>query len=65
MCVLILFPRPGTEWTHELASEMMFADMVETYQLDISPEDATLVKALISGEAQRDPYVPACLCVRV
>ena len=37
---------------------MMFDDMVETYQLDITPEEVTLVKALIAGEGKRCPYVP-------
>ena len=37
----------------------MFDDMVETYQLDITPEEVTLVKALIAGEGKRCPYVPS------
>ena len=37
---------------------MMFDDMVETYQLEITPEEATLVKALIAGDRKRCPYVP-------
>jgi HD superfamily phosphohydrolase len=50
--------RPNKDWKHEHASEMMFDDMVDTYQLDISPEEVTLVKALISGDGTRCPYVP-------
>ncbi|KAF8554681.1 HD-domain/PDEase-like protein [Imleria badia] len=46
---------PNTKWKHERASEMMFDDMVETYQLDITPEEATIVKALIAGEKERCP----------
>lgn len=38
---------------------MMFDDMVDTYQLDITPEEVTIVKALIAGEQDR------CLCVLV
>ncbi|KIJ12895.1 hypothetical protein PAXINDRAFT_82056 [Paxillus involutus ATCC 200175] len=41
------------KWTHEQASEMMFDDMVETYQLDITPEEVTIVKALIAGDKDR------------
>ncbi|KIJ58839.1 hypothetical protein HYDPIDRAFT_101908 [Hydnomerulius pinastri MD-312] len=41
------------DWKHEQASEMMFEDMVESYQLDITPEEATLVKALIAGDKER------------
>ncbi|KAG8218176.1 hypothetical protein J3R82DRAFT_3727 [Butyriboletus roseoflavus] len=44
---------PGKKWKHEQASEMMFDDMVETYQLDITPEEANLVKALIVGDKKR------------
>ncbi|KAG9309841.1 hypothetical protein JVU11DRAFT_1149 [Chiua virens] len=40
-------------WKHEQASEMMFDDMVKTYQLDITPEEVTLVKALIAGDMDR------------
>lgn len=36
---------------------MMFDDMVETYQLEITLEEATIVKALISGKKERCPYV--------
>jgi len=51
--------RPNKKWKHEHASEMMFDDMVETYQLDITPEEATIVKALIAGDQKRCPYVHA------
>lgn len=37
----------------------MFDDMVDTYQLDITPEEVTIVKALIAGEQDR------CSCVLV
>ncbi|KIJ21241.1 hypothetical protein PAXINDRAFT_160479 [Paxillus involutus ATCC 200175] len=40
-------------WIHEQASDMMFDDMVETYQLDITPEEVTIVKALIAGDKNR------------
>lgn len=36
---------------------MMFDDMVETYQLDITSEEVTLVKALIAGDPKRCAYV--------
>ena len=34
---------------------MMFDDMVETYQLDITPEEVMIVKALIAGDKARCP----------
>jgi len=34
-------------------SEMMFDDMVDTYLLDITPEEIAIVKALISGDKTR------------
>ncbi|KAF8436802.1 hypothetical protein L210DRAFT_979380 [Boletus edulis BED1] len=47
---------PGKKkWKHEHASEMMFDDMVQTYQLDITPEEVIIVKALIAGKASRCP----------
>lgn len=33
----------------------MFDDMVEAYQLSITPEEVTLVKALIAGDKTRCP----------
>lgn len=42
-----------SKWSHEQASEMMFDDMVKTYNLEISPEDVETVKALISGRKER------------
>ncbi|KAL4067181.1 hypothetical protein V8B97DRAFT_1978480 [Scleroderma yunnanense] len=46
---------PGKEWKHEQASEMMFDDMVDAYMLDITPEEMTIVKALIAGDKTRCP----------
>ncbi|KAH7927042.1 HD-domain/PDEase-like protein [Leucogyrophana mollusca] len=43
----------GKVWRHEDASEMLFDDLIETYQIPISSEDAITVKALIAGEKDR------------
>ncbi|KIJ65697.1 hypothetical protein HYDPIDRAFT_110844 [Hydnomerulius pinastri MD-312] len=40
-------------WKHEDASEMMFDHMVKQYGLDISDEDVSIIKALISGDTRR------------
>lgn len=34
---------------------MMFDDMVDTYMLDITPEEVTIVKGLIAGDKTRCP----------
>ncbi|KAH7914820.1 hypothetical protein BJ138DRAFT_1098348 [Hygrophoropsis aurantiaca] len=43
----------GKRWKHEDASEMMFDHMVKKYELDINPDDATFIKALIAGDTSR------------
>ncbi|KAI0254175.1 hypothetical protein BJV78DRAFT_1185914 [Lactifluus subvellereus] len=40
-------------WRHEDASEMMFDDMVEEYELDIPPAQVQFIKALIAGDGTR------------
>ena len=49
--------RPNKKWNCARAREIMFGDMVGAYQLDITPEEATLVKALIAGDREHCPYV--------
>ena len=49
--------RKGKKWKHEDASEMMFDDMIRQYNLGISEQDATFIKALIAGDKTR------CACV--
>lgn len=41
--------RPERGWTHEDASEMMFDDLVEQNDIQISEEDKNFVKDLIKG----------------
>ena len=41
------------EWQHEHASEMMFDDMMQQYDLDIPPKDVMFIKALIAGDRNR------------
>ncbi|KAI0303038.1 hypothetical protein BC826DRAFT_982978 [Russula brevipes] len=40
-------------WQHEDASEMMFDDMMEQYDLDISRDEVKFIKALIAGDKDR------------
>ncbi|KAF7799951.1 hypothetical protein EIP86_011194 [Pleurotus ostreatoroseus] len=44
---------PDKKWRHEDASEMMFDDLVKLPHVNITPEEATIVKALIAGEPDR------------
>ena len=46
---------PGTKWTHEEASEMMFDDLIKKNDIKIPSEDTEFVKALISGNPKRVP----------
>ncbi|ETW84707.1 hypothetical protein HETIRDRAFT_313664, partial [Heterobasidion irregulare TC 32-1] len=47
-------PAPARKkWKHEDASEMMFDDMIRQYDLGISEQDATFIKALIAGDKTR------------
>ncbi|KAI0269351.1 hypothetical protein BC834DRAFT_865983 [Gloeopeniophorella convolvens] len=41
------------DWQHEVASEMMFDDMMMKYNLNVPPEDVTFIKALIAGDHSR------------
>ncbi|KAG6331004.1 hypothetical protein ID866_8084 [Astraeus odoratus] len=46
---------PGKKWRHEDASEMMFDDMVSHYELGLSEQQVTTIKALIAGDKARCP----------
>ncbi|KAF8485125.1 HD-domain/PDEase-like protein [Russula ochroleuca] len=41
------------DWRHEDASEMMFDDMMEQYDMDIPRQDVEFIKALIAGDQDR------------
>lgn len=45
--------RPKDKWKHEDGSEMMFDDLIKLSHVDITLEEATIVKALIAGEPSR------------
>lgn len=47
--------RPGKKWKHEDASEMMFDDLVKEPSVDVTPDEAKIVKALIAGCPSRCP----------
>lgn len=42
--------RPGLNWTHEKASEMMLEYLVEENNIDLDTSDVHLIKDLIAGE---------------
>jgi len=42
-------PRPNEPWTHEVASEMMFDDLVQKNCINIPQEDVNFIKDLIRG----------------
>ncbi|KAJ3523594.1 hypothetical protein NM688_g8701 [Phlebia brevispora] len=44
---------PDKKWRHEDASEMMFDDLIKLVHVDITPDEATIIKALIAGESDR------------
>ncbi|KIM40306.1 hypothetical protein M413DRAFT_446483 [Hebeloma cylindrosporum] len=46
---------PGSTWTHELGSEMMFDSLVKENEIPISQRDQTFIKALIAGDHSRTP----------
>lgn len=45
---------PGIKWCHEDASEMLLDDMVDTYNIDIEPNQVKFIKGLIAGERRVD-----------
>ncbi|OCH87676.1 HD-domain/PDEase-like protein [Obba rivulosa] len=44
---------PGSTWTHEQASEMMFDDLIEQNNLEIDADDVAFIKALIAGDPRK------------
>lgn len=48
-----LLYRPGKQWKHEDASEMMFDALVAQNDVSISDREATIIKALIAGDPAR------------
>ncbi|KAI7871831.1 HD phosphohydrolase domain-containing protein [Spinellus fusiger] len=42
--------RPGINWSHEQASEMMLESLIDDNNIDIEQEDIQLIKSLIAGE---------------
>ena len=50
---LIQFHRPGKQWRHEDASEMMFDALIKLDHVQVSEREAVIVKALIAGETSR------------
>ena len=44
--------RPGSKWSHEDASEMMFDDLVRSNGIDIDEDDINFIKDLIQGNVR-------------
>lgn len=62
-CLLALITRrPGTEWSHEDSSDMMFDALIRENDLDIPEEDASFIKALIAGDPGRCRRVFSITC---
>jgi hypothetical protein len=53
-------PKDGN-WQHEDASEMMFDDMMNQYDMDIPRQDVEFIKALIAGDQARCRFVSASI----
>jgi deoxynucleoside triphosphate triphosphohydrolase SAMHD1 len=42
--------RPGSDWRHEDASEMMLDYLVSDNNVDLKPDEVEFIKDLIAGE---------------
>ncbi len=51
--LLIEISRNGTNWTHEVASEMMFDALIQENTVPIPKADQDFIKALIAGDPLR------------
>lgn len=40
----------NTKWSHEVASEMLLDDLIDTYNIDIEGHQVNFIKGLIAGE---------------
>ena len=52
----VVIPQLGDniKWSHEVASEMLLDDLVDTYNIDIESHQINFVKGLIAGERRVD-----------
>lgn len=52
ICSHYMYPliRPGSNWTHEQASEMMLEYLVDDNNIDLDSSDIHFIKDLIAGE---------------
>lgn len=56
MLNIIFFYRPGFEWSHEQASEMMLEYLVDDNNIDIERDHLNLIKDLIAGAPRSQRY---------
>lgn len=49
-CLVIPRLDKQTTWTHEKASEMLFDDLIDTYNIDIENHQIRFIQGLIQGE---------------
>ena len=45
---------PGLKWSHEVASEMLLDDMIDTYNIDMEMHQLRFIKGLIAAERRED-----------
>ncbi|KAF9256578.1 HD-domain/PDEase-like protein [Marasmius fiardii PR-910] len=45
--------RPGSNWQHEVGSEMMFDDLITSRKIPLGEKECRFVKALIAGDPER------------
>lgn len=45
---------PSNTWTHEIGSEMLLDDLIETYNIDMESNQLNFIKGLIRGKRNSD-----------
>jgi len=52
----VYFGSPGSDWSHEKGSTVLFDRLVDNNNIDISQEDRTMVKDLILANSEKPVY---------
>lgn len=60
-----LIHRPGKDWTHEDASEMMFDDLIDKNCIDIDQHDVNFIKDLIKGVTNHSKHKYVLMFINV
>ena len=53
-CLVIPQLGGADKWSHEVASEMLLDDLIDTYNIDIENHQVNFIKGLIQGEKRED-----------